>query len=170
MTTNPVKINKHRWEYFRTKGGWDVYIPPPDSAHGAVVGFRCSEPRIRIVSRAVEIADALRQMRVACGRHGGKTDPDPFVQVVDGLPDVYDLQAEASWGLERYPWGAPRFIYEVETQTAESGGVKPPDESKRVTEDSYELRRVREHIVGDIVRALGLYWSLRRQLKDLGVR
>ncbi len=94
------------------------------------------------------------------------------MQAIDGLPDAYDLRAEPIWGLERYPWGASRFIYEVKIRTTDTGEEQPvaPDESKRVTDNPYELRRVREHIVGDIVRALSSYRSLGGHLEHLGIR
>lgn len=167
----PINIEPHRWEYFWTQAGWDLHITPPDALGDAVIRLKCSEPRIRVVSRAVEISNALRTMRVVYGSKREDTEVAPFMETVEGLPNALELKDEPNWGLERYPWGAPRFIYEVQQRSSDTGiEPVPPEDSQRVMTDPHEFRRVGEDVAGDIVHSLDLYRRLASYLELLGVR
>lgn len=159
-------IVKQRWPYYETEEGWDVHITPPYAPVELVLNFNCSRARIKLVSRASELANALTKMRLdfATKRHR-KIDTAPYFRVTDDLPSYRGIREEPRWGIEHFQWGQPRFIFAFGRDS--EGESLPPHDSTRIVDD-YNLRWVDPRAVSNIVRSRQNYRMLLVHLERLG--
>lgn len=164
------EVRKSFWPWVHTIPGvsadadmeFDFQLWSPDSV--VAVEFKCSEERIKVVSRAWALIRTYRRLKLL--DPGGGLNMDAVYaarEAILDLPLLDDLESEPRWGLERYGYSdRPLFIYEVVDPTMLVSGEERQLKYEHRVSEYLSLNGIDLITAEYMVRALEAYRGIDR--------